>query len=218
MLKYSLALASLLTACGDTTPSHAPTAGMPASHADAPKPTDAPMAHGDAPAQAAPADQMFVDGMVPHHEGAVAMAQIAGKRAEHPELKAMAASMLASQQAEIAQMKSWRKAWYGSDATPAMGAPMSHGDMPGMASMKNMAADIKKLETATPFDLAFLDAMIPHHQGAVDMVQAMGSKLEKTETRELSAKILADQKKEIEQMQAWRAAWYPDAPPASATH
>lgn len=209
MLKHAIALTALLAACGEHTspvehdaPAAAP--DMPAGH-EMPAPADAK----------AGMDQMFIDMMVPHHQGALDMAKIAQERAEHPELKAMAAGMLTSQQAEIDQLKSWRKAWFGSDQVPPMAAHSGHADMPGMKGMGNMQADIEKLKTATPFDLAFFDAMIPHHQGAVDMVAAIPG--ERPEVKQLSAKIVADQQKEIAQMQEWRKAWYPDAN-APATH
>lgn len=184
---------------------------------DAAKPPE-PHQPGASPAATHPpeavhtADQMFIDMMVPHHQGAVEMARMAEQRAEHPELKAMAATMITAQQSEIDQMKSWRKSWFGSDEVPAMGASMDHGDMPGMKSMEGMKADMERLKTATPFDLAFLDAMIPHHEGAVEMATDVQTKSEKAEVKELAAKMVADQKKEIEQMKQWRKAWYPEAP------
>lgn len=169
-------------------------------------------------------DQMFIDAMVPHHEGAVAMANIGRTRAEHTELKAMSEAIITSQEAEIGKMRAWRKAWFGSESTPAMGMPMARTEMPGMAempgmsSMVNMPRDIEALKTATPFDLAFLDAMIPHHEGALLMAQACAARSEHVEVKTLAANILRDQEREIAQMRDWRAAWYPTAPaiPAAA--
>lgn len=193
--------ALLLSACGEETTKQAE-----------PPVQDAPAAAKPAPAAEHTADQMFIDGMVPHHEGAVEMARLAQQRAEHPELEAMGEAMVTAQQAEIDQMKGWRKTWFGSDQTPPMGAPMEHGDMPGMKNMEGMKADMERLKTASPFDLAFLDVMITHHQGAVQMATDAQSKSERPEVKELAAKITADQKKEIEQMKQWRTAWYPEAP------
>lgn len=164
-------------------------------------------------------DQMFIDMMVPHHQGAVEMAKIALERAEHAEIKAMAKDIVASQEAEIAKMKAWRKAWFGSEDAPAMDMPMAHTEMPGMSSMMNMSKDIDALKTATPFDLAFLDAMIPHHQGAVAMARACAEKAQHAEIKALAEEILRDQTREIAQMQEWRKAWYPTAPASpAATH
>lgn len=153
------------------------------------------------------ADQMFIDMMVPHHEGAIAMATIALERAEHAELKTMAQGVITAQQGEIAKMKEWRKKWFGSDVTPAMGAPM-----PGMKGMEGMEGDMAALKSASPFDLAFLDAMVMHHQGAVTMAKEAHDKTQMPEIKELSTKIIDDQKKEIAQMRDWRRAWFPDTP------
>ena len=157
-------------------------------------------------------DQMFIDMMVHHHQGAVDMAKIARDRAEHAEIKAMAESIITSQEAEIGQMKAWRKVWFGSAEPHTMDMPMTHGEMPGMASMMNMSKDIEALKTATPFDLAFLDAMIPHHEGAIMMAQDAGPKAQHPEVSGLSTNIIRDQTGEIAQMKEWRKSWYPSTP------
>ncbi|MCJ2541654.1 DUF305 domain-containing protein [Thermostichus vulcanus] len=62
------------------------------------------------------------------------------------------------------------------------------------------------------FDLRFIDAMIPHHEGAVIMAKEALEKSQRPEIRQLAEAILAAQSEEIEQMQAWRLSWYPEAP------
>lgn len=61
-------------------------------------------------------DQAFLQMMIPHHQSAVAMAQVALRRAMHPEIKTLAQAIIASQQKEIGQMQGWLTAWHG--ATP----------------------------------------------------------------------------------------------------
>ncbi len=56
-------------------------------------------------------DTHFIDLMIPHHEGAIAMAKEALSQAQHPELKKMAEDVISSQQKEIEQLKQWRKTW-----------------------------------------------------------------------------------------------------------
>jgi uncharacterized protein (DUF305 family) len=63
-------------------------------------------------------DLAFIDAMTPHHQSAIAMAQVALARADHPELRALAEEIIAAQQREIGQMQEWRAAWAGT-ATPA---------------------------------------------------------------------------------------------------
>lgn len=167
---------------------------------------------------AAPFDQQFIDMMVPHHQGAVEMAKIAQQRGERPEIKQMAEAIIRSQDAEIRQMKEWRKAWYGSDQTPPMSKMpmvpgMSGGSMPGHSmgagATMDMAADVAKLRSApVPFDRAFIDAMIPHHQSAIDAAKAAETRAQKAEIKTLAKQIMADQQREIEQMQQWRRSWF----------
>jgi len=63
----------------------------------------------------APFDQQFIDMMVPHHESAIAMAEIARERAERPELRALADEIVSAQGAEIVRLTEWRAEWYGAE-------------------------------------------------------------------------------------------------------
>ncbi|NJO82044.1 MAG: DUF305 domain-containing protein [Blastochloris sp.] len=65
-----------------------------------------------------------------------------------------------------------------------------------------------------PFDLRFLDQMIPHHQMAVHSAQMMIANSERPELRDLAQRIISAQQSEIDQMLEWRSAWFPDAPTA----
>ncbi len=170
-------------------------------------------------------DQQFIDMMVPHHQGAVEMARIAQDRAEHQEIKDLAQAIVQGQTSEIDQMKAWRLAWYGSAETPSMAQmPMLH-DMPGTGAMvmtMNMAQEVETLRNAAePFDRAFIDAMIPHHQSAIDAAQLAQTRAVHQEIKDLAQAIISAQQSEIDQMKAWRLAWYgaetsptalPDAP------
>ena len=160
-------------------------------------------------------DAQFIDMMVPHHQGAVEMAKIAQERAEHPEITQMAEMIITAQEGEISQMKAWRLAWFGSDETPpmermpmvpGMGGHGGHGTM-------DMAADVEALRAAPePFDKAFIEAMIPHHQSAIDAAKAAEGRAERAEIKELAQAIMTDQQREIEQMQQWLQVWYGTAP------
>ena len=70
------------------------------------------MMSGDLGAAGAQYDLRFIDMMIPHHQGAIVMAQDALKKSRRPEVKRLAQSIIASQQQEIAQMKRWRTLWY----------------------------------------------------------------------------------------------------------
>jgi uncharacterized protein (DUF305 family) len=166
-------------------------------------------------------DELFIDMMVPHHEGAVEMARIALERSQRPEIRAMAEEIIAGQDDEIRQMREWRLAWFGSSDTPPMSEMPSMGAMPGHGAAghaMDMQAEVDALRAAgEPFDLAFIDAMIPHHQSALEAAQLLLESTERQELRQLGEAIITAQQREIDQMLAWRAAWYPDAPALSPT-
>lgn len=157
-------------------------------------------------------DEQFINMMVPHHQGAVEMAKIALERAEHQEIKDMASAILSGQETEIQQMKGWKQQWYGSSDTPAMNEmPLLHA-MPGMGEAghpMDMQAEVEALRSAPePFDQAFIDAMIPHHQSAIDAARLAQEQATRPEIKQLAQAIIDAQQKEIDQMKAWREAWY----------
>jgi len=154
-------------------------------------------------------DELFINMMVPHHQGAVEMAKIALERSGRSEIREMANAIISSQEAEITQLKDWKEQWYGSSETPSMQV------MPAMSGghAMNMQADVDTLKIAPePFDLAFIDAMVPHHQSAIDAAQMVIDSAVHPEIRELARQIIEAQKKEIDQMMNWRQKWYPEAP------
>lgn len=160
-------------------------------------------------------DRMFIEMMVPHHQGALEMAKIAQERAEHAEVKAMADAILNGQAAEIDQMLDWMESWYGTRTVPAMkDMPM----LPGMETMghgghetMDMAADVEALRNAPePFDKAFVDAMIVHHQSAIDAANAALKQASRPEIKQMAQAIIDTQQQEIDQMKSWRSAWYSD--------
>ena len=155
-------------------------------------------------------DLRFIDAMMMHHQGAVVMATEALEKSQRPEIKQLANNIIAAQKKEIAQMKQWRTAWYpkASQQPVAYGGanksvmPMSakqHSSM--MMSQDLGAADDK-------FDLRFLNAMIPHHEGALVMAKDAISKSTRPEIKQLNQNILTSQRAEITQMKQWRKAWY----------
>ena len=156
-------------------------------------------------------DQAFIDMMVPHHEGATEMARIAQERAEHPEIREMANAIVAAQEPEIALMREWRQQWYGSSDTPSMSEMPMVGGMAGMADPEtmDMAAEVEALRNAPePFDLAFIDAMIAHHESAIEAARLGLEQSTRPEVTDLAQAIIEGQQREIDQLRAWREAWY----------
>lgn len=66
-----------------------------------------------------------------------------------------------------------------------------------------------------PYDLRFLDEMIPHHEMAIMMVRLMISQSNHPELRDLGKRIITGQQQQIDQMLAWRQQWYPNAAPTN---
>lgn len=63
-------------------------------------------------ANADPFDEAFIDEMIPHHESAIAMAEVARQNTEDPEIRGIADDIVSAQKQEIQQMKRWRQQWY----------------------------------------------------------------------------------------------------------
>jgi uncharacterized protein (DUF305 family) len=148
-------------------------------------------------------DRRFIDAMVPHHQGAIAMAEVALKNAEHEEIQELSKNIISTQQAEIEELKSIKQEEFGTSQVPM---EMSQGQMQSMGMM-----DPQDLANREPFDRAFIDAMIPHHQSAIEMAQVALEESDNSEIRELAENIISAQQEEIEQMSQWREEWYPQS-------
>jgi uncharacterized protein (DUF305 family) len=155
-------------------------------------------------------DLRFIDGMTPHHEGAVVMAQEALQKSSRPEIKQLAQGIIDAQQKEIAQMKDWRKAWYPNAAvTPMMYDEQMGHMMPMSETMRDrmmMSGDLGGKDDQ--FDLRFMNAMLPHHEGALTMAKEAVEKSARPEIKQLAQAILSSQQQEIDQMKQWRKDWY----------
>lgn len=148
-------------------------------------------------------DAMFIEQMIPHHNDAIAMAELALTRAEHPEIKQLAEDIKRTQTAENAQMREWYRAWFDADV-PSFGG--SSGMMGGM--MGGGVFDMTDLENAVPFDKAFIEQMVPHHEMAIMMSQMAGGATGRQEMRDLTQSIVRAQSTEITKMRMWYAEWY----------
>lgn len=138
-------------------------------------------------------DVMFVQMMIPHHEQAVEMAALAPTNGASAEVQELAAAIAAAQAPEIAQMERMLDRW---GVQPMM--DHSGHQMAGMVS----DADMEALAAATgaEFDRLFLEAMIAHHEGAIDMAQDPLANGEDPELQDLLDAIVSAQTAEIEQM------------------
>lgn len=141
------------------------------------------------------ADQAFLDGMVPHHEMALMMADDALAKGNHAELRAFATKVKEDQAREIAQMKAYRQQWFGSASTPMM----DHGGMTGHGSMM--------IAAGATFDKEWAEEMIKHHQDAIDMAKLALSAAARPETKVLAQAIIDAQGQEQTQLRGYITAW-----------
>lgn len=181
------------------------------------------------------AEQHFIQMMIPHHQQAVDMANLALSKAQRPEIKKLAEAIKTDQNREIEQMKAWYKQWYGTEvpASSGMGMMSMHSGTgmnqqgnqemsmnacmemmgmnmkpgTGMMSMNMMGADLDALKNAPDFDKAFIGQMIPHHKMAV-MMAGMVLDSDRPEVRNLAKNIIQTLSVEIEQMQQWNQTWF----------
>lgn len=153
-------------------------------------------------ATGAPYDLQFIDTMTAHHQVAIEMAKMAETKAQHPELKALAKTIVAAQERENGEMRAWREKWFAGQS------PAINMDMSGMHdSMKDM--DMRGLAKlgGREFDLEFIRQMIPHHEGAVAMAREALQKSQRAEIKSAADSIIRDQEAEIKQMKGWQGAW-----------
>lgn len=142
-------------------------------------------------------DRAYLDGMIVHHVSAVDMARVALTQAKTPYVQNLAQSIITSQKAEISRMKALVTRLRASAIKP-VSLGLSEAEM-------GMGHDPSHLAGADPFDIAFVDMMIPHHQGAITMSKVVLAKGASTAVRQLAKQITAAQAREIEEMRQFRA-------------
>jgi len=151
-------------------------------------------------------DQLFIQGMIPHHADAIDMAEMALEKSQKDEIKKLAAEIIKAQESEIAMMKKWHKDWYGTDVPSFKKGDVSMGHGMSM-NMSMMLMDLKELEKAPDFDKRFLEMMVDHHKMAV-MMSGMIIDSRRAEMRKLAKEISIAQSDEIEAMIQWYIKWY----------
>ncbi|MGY0488355.1 DUF305 domain-containing protein [Streptomyces sp. WG-D5] len=141
------------------------------------------------------ADVAYAQMMIPHHQQALKMTELAPKQAESEKVKRLAERISAAQGPEIEAMRGWLQK-YGRDTSPK--GHHAHDTMPGMATQ----AQLKKLRAARgeAFDALFLKLMITHHQGAVTMATDVKSDGNNVLVEEMADDVIAQQTSEISRM------------------
>ena len=185
-------LALTLAACGATDDTTIPgAAGPPTQTTDA----DAVNAdHNDA-------DTEFAQMMIVHHQGAIEMADLAVDKAASEEVRALAERISGAQGPEIDEMTAWLQAWDEEGPQDADMGGMDHGRMDmGEMDMEAAMAELEALSGAE-FDRAFLEMMIEHHRGAIEMAETQVADGANPQAVALAEKVIDDQTAEIAEME-----------------
>jgi uncharacterized protein (DUF305 family) len=151
---------------------------------------------GDARVAGNRTDRAFVAAMVPHHQSAVEMAKIAQQRGESAFVKQLADDIVTTQTEDIATLRREDEAH---DT-----ASVENGSLGVPEHAMGMNDDPAELRTAQPFDESFLQMMVPHHEGAIEMAKAELAKAQDPELKALAQQILDAQEREISEMQEHR--------------
>ncbi|MCZ3386831.1 MAG: DUF305 domain-containing protein [Actinomycetia bacterium] len=152
----------------------------------------------------------FARDMSVHHAQAVEMAFIVRHRTDDPEVRVMAYDMINTQRAQMGMFSGWLQQWelpQTSVRPPMQWSDHGHGeammesydDMPGMAS----DAQLDQLREASDVEaeLLFLELMIDHHRGGVEMAEAVLPLTDRSEVTYLADTIVAGQQAEVATME-----------------
>lgn len=158
------------------------------------------------------ADVEFTRGMIVHHAQAVEMADLALANSSDPAVLALAEEIKAAQEPEIATFNGWLQLWgqpaptedeYDMSMMEGMDASQGGMSMGGM-SMEGMvdSATMQRLAdlTGPTFDTLFLESMIVHHEGAIDMAERVLTDGKDPEVAALAQGVIATQQREIDEM------------------
>lgn len=149
------------------------------------------------------ADAMFARMMIPHHQQAVDMADLAAEKATDARVKTLASKIQGAQAPEIEELTTMLEAW-GTKAEATDMPGMNHGSMgDGMMTDDHMTQ--LSQATGADFDTMWLQMMIEHHEGAVTMAKTELAQGKNPDAKTLAQKIIDAQEAEITEMQGMLA-------------
>ena len=161
--------------------------------------SEEPGKDADASADFNDADVTFAQGMIPHHQQAIEMSELAETRASDAEIKKLSGQIKKAQDPEIKTLQGWLKSW-GKPTEAESGMDHSeHGGMSGMMSEQ----DMKDLEAAkgAKFDRAFAEMMIEHHNGAIKMAEDEKKNGKSADAKKMADAIIKGQSAEVDQFE-----------------
>ena len=178
----SAVLILALSACGSGDDSHSTMSGAGTSSSST----------AEGATTSATGDVEFAQMMIPHHEQAVEMADLAlANDTASPEVKALAGQIKAAQDPEIQSMQGWLAQWGASEGS----GQMDHGGMMSDDQMSSLMGI-----SGPEFDQMWLTMMIEHHEGAIEMAQDVLDTTSNPEVEQLATAVVEGQEKEIATM------------------
>jgi uncharacterized protein (DUF305 family) len=162
---------------------------------------------GSTPSTLNEADVEFLQGMIPHHQQAVEMAELVEPSTDRAELRQLAGDVISTQSAEVELMTGLLEE-AGEDVPDADMSGMDHGAEPmmgGMMTDEQMGA--MRGASGVEFDVVWAESMIAHHQGAIEAAESVLEEGAAAEVRALAEAVIEAQTSEIAQLTAWLDEW-----------
>jgi len=185
-LLLALAAALFLSSCSD---------GTTEGQTNPPK-SDEPVITGQ-PAGYNADDVAFATNMIPHHQQAVELSALVPERSTNADVIALAKQISAAQEPEIQVMKVFLVQWNENPENNSGHA--GHGNtMQGMVDEATMAK--LKSRSGAEFDKLWLESMISHHQGAIEMAKGEIANGDNVDAKAVAQNIVTTQEAEIGQM------------------
>jgi uncharacterized protein (DUF305 family) len=186
-------------------------------------PTAVDLSVGDL--QALDFDLIFLDAMIPHLQASIDLATVARDRSQRPEVVEFASAIISGQQPQVDAMLAWRAEWY--PDVPALSwlqlvdaMTMKLTENPGVGGVAGLeamdpahrVADVAGLCGSGDVDLAFIDALIAHNGSSIILAKAAVDRSTHRQIREIGGSLAMTQQFEIDQLLAWRNAWFAGTP------
>lgn len=153
-------------------------------------PTSTPMVHSFTITD----ERTFLENMIPHHQEAVETSLIVLSQTQDAELKQFTQAVIDAQNEEISQMKAWLRSWYSVEY-------MSN------SSYEPMMANLPEFK-GTEQEKAYVEGMIRHHQGAIEMAKKILTLNPRIEVKQIAESIIFAQESEITLLQGWLVSKY----------
>jgi len=141
-------------------------------------------------------EKVFIQEMIPHHQEAIDTSTVVLAQTQDAELKKFNQDVIDAQTREVLQMKGWLKDWFNLEYTEG-------------TNYMPMMGDLRQFE-GKALDKMYVEGMIRHHQGAIEMAQKVLTLSPRSEVKQMANDIIATQQAEVITLQQWLTTKYND--------